>query len=516
MKLTRSAYALRIALFAALALGINLVALRLFFRLDFTADQRYTLSRATRDILRNLENPVTVTAYFSQNLPPELASVRDDFQDLLAEYESTSGGQVVYEFKDPVADEALEQQALQAGIYPLDIGTRDKDQVKVQRGYMGAVVKAGTQQEVIPQLESASGMEFAVSAAIKKLTAADKPRIGLLQGHGEADLSSLGQLEQALSTLYTLEPLTLTDTAEAWAAYKTLLIIAPSDTFPLPHLGQLDAFLASGGRLCIALNAVRADLQSQGPFSELRTGLEPWLAGKGLTVSPELVTDTECGRISFQRQLGAFTVQQQLPFYYFPLIHAFGEHPVTQGLEDLMLFFASPVSAGAVQAGVQAVPLAFSSQQSGLEPVPVMVDPEREWAESDFLEGPQPVAVALEGPLSGQSSAKLVVIGDGDFALDQRGQAALPFNVDFLVNAVDWLTDDTGLIELRTRRVDSRPLLVQPGEGGRNVIKWLNFLVPIGLALGIGLYRRRRRKQLQAAWSAERYQEAPKPVSEDR
>jgi len=80
---------------------LNLISERLFFRLDFTADKRYTLSEATKDILSELNDVVTITAYFSENLPPQLIKSRKDFEDLLTEYENRSNGNVLYEFINP-------------------------------------------------------------------------------------------------------------------------------------------------------------------------------------------------------------------------------------------------------------------------------------------------------------------------------------------------------------------------------------------------------------------------------
>ncbi|MCZ6694227.1 MAG: GldG family protein, partial [Bacteroidetes bacterium] len=98
---------------------LNLISERLFFRLDFTADKRYTLSEATKDILSELNDVVTITAYFSENLPPQLIKSRKDFEDLLTEYENRSNGNVLYEFINPNESEAREQETQQNGIGPI-------------------------------------------------------------------------------------------------------------------------------------------------------------------------------------------------------------------------------------------------------------------------------------------------------------------------------------------------------------------------------------------------------------
>ena len=102
---------IRLALVVTVILAINIIADLMWIRLDFTADKRYTLSAATERILNSLEYPVTVTAYFSEDLPPHITSTQNDFKDLLQEYASRSNGQVVYEFVNPNVTEETEREA---------------------------------------------------------------------------------------------------------------------------------------------------------------------------------------------------------------------------------------------------------------------------------------------------------------------------------------------------------------------------------------------------------------------
>ena len=106
-----------ILLIAGIILLINLLSNQFFFRLDLTADKQYTLSKATKDILKSLNDPVTVTAYFSENLEPSIAKVKEDLQDMLTEYATHSKGYVDYKFINP-DDDAIKQEAMQAGVSP--------------------------------------------------------------------------------------------------------------------------------------------------------------------------------------------------------------------------------------------------------------------------------------------------------------------------------------------------------------------------------------------------------------
>ena len=102
--LTKKKIITTIALLFGILLLVNIVADRFFVRLDFTEGHQYTLSKATKDILNKLDGPVTVTAYFSENLPPDIAQVKSDFKDMLIEYSNASDGKIVYEFTNPNLD----------------------------------------------------------------------------------------------------------------------------------------------------------------------------------------------------------------------------------------------------------------------------------------------------------------------------------------------------------------------------------------------------------------------------
>src|SRR5690606_244368 len=136
-------------LIIAIIIVVNLLGSEYYFRLDLTDDKQYTLSRATRDVIANLDEPVTVKAYFSRNLPPDSARTRQDFQDLLVEYASRSDGQILYEFINPNESESKEQEATQSGIHPVLINMREKDQFRQQKAFLGATGYLGDEEEVI-------------------------------------------------------------------------------------------------------------------------------------------------------------------------------------------------------------------------------------------------------------------------------------------------------------------------------------------------------------------------------
>ena len=145
-------------------------------------------------------------------------------------------------------------------------------------------------------------------------------------------------------------------------------------------------------------------------------------------------------------------------------------------------------------AGMLYTPLMKSSDKSGTKPAEGYIDIMRQWTDSDFPLSGLTLAAAFEGSFNGGKSTKMVVIGDGEFAeTSDQQQQVNPDNVNLLVNSIDWLSDDTGLVELRTRGATTRPL-DDLEESKRSLLKYLNFLLPVILALAYGIFRFQRNR----------------------
>lgn len=494
-----------ILLITAIIIVANLISQQLFFRLDLTENGQYTLSKATRDILRNLEEPVTVTAYFSENMPPNIEKARRDFQEMLVEYANLSKGYVDYQFINPDEDEE-KQQAAQEGIQPVMITMREKDQAQQQQAFLGAVVQMGGQKETIPFIQPGAPIEYELSTSIKKLAVKDKPSIGLVQGHGEPTLSDLGQVVQSLSILYRVENVNLETEASIPDRFRALAIVAPSDTIPPAHLEKLDDYLGRGGQLFIALNTVEGDLQNaQG--RAVYTGMESWLQQKGVEVSGNFIIDAQCGSVQVRQQQGFLTFNTAVQFPYLPVISNFPEHPITRGLEQVVLSFASPVRFVGDSTS-KFTPIALTSVKSGIANPPVFFDINKQWRDTDFPMSSLTVGGVLEGNLAGNAYSRIVVIGDGDFPVTGQSRQGGD-NISLMANSIDWLSDDTGLIELRTKGVASRPIdqeyLSDEASGKRTFLKYLNFALPILLVLIYGFIRLQQQKNRRLRRMQERY-----------
>ncbi|HMN06261.1 MAG TPA: GldG family protein [Flavobacteriales bacterium] len=481
----------------AALLMANLLAQRHKFRLDLTADRSYTLDPATLGLIRNLPEAVTATAYFTGELPPELAVVRQDFKDLLSEYAERSGGKLVFEFLDPGSSEALANKAIKEGVRPLLAQTRKKDRSENIQVLMGAVLRMGDRQATIPALQEGPGMEWTLSSAIAQVARLEKPLIGVVQGHMEPSLRALDELAVQLQAQYDVEATTIYDAFPINERFSSLLIIDPKDSMPEAHLRRLDEYMAKGHGVVLAFGAVESGLP-QSPEVRMRDiGLGPWLASHGLQIGPGIVTDEHCGQITVMQS----TIQRpvSIPFPFYPLVDRFGDHPVAHGLDMVMFQFASPIRTIGGPDGVRFSPILVTSAKSGVLPSPFRIDLRLTLGPEAFKDGPQVVGAAMEAADSTQG--RLVIFSNGNFCTGDQGgqQIGLPRgNLDLMVNATDWVNRSTELLSIRGKQKAYRPIR-DPGDAARSLLKWANLLLPVALVLLYGLgraqWRRRQRKQ---------------------
>jgi gliding-associated putative ABC transporter substrate-binding component GldG len=487
-------------------LGIIIVVNVLFFsinwRLDFTADKRYTLSETTKASLKNLEEPLTITAYFSEKLPADIQLVKNDFRHLLEEYSKYSGNKVVFSFVNPQKDSRTQKQVEQKGIIPQIHNMRKKDKFEQQQVYLGAEVQYGENSEIIPAIQPGAPMEYALTFAIRKISTNEKPSIAIIKGHGEAGFADLSYVNEALSALYQLQEFELTDESTIPPHIKTIAIINPVDSFSPKQLEEISSFMGAGGSVFIAHGYVKGDLSGQPPKSYINaTGLENWLQRYGILLKKNLVIDEQSTQITVQQRQGNYVINTPLNFPYIPFFSTFGDHLITKGMESMLIPFASEIEFVHSDTSIKAYPLVFTSEFSGVELAPANIDITRQWNRQNFNRSRIPIAYAIEGNLVGNTPSKLVVISNGEFALnDQQGRfQGTPDNINFFAGAVDWLSDESGLADLRTKTISARPIK-QISDRKKNSIKYLNVLLPILIIVIIGIVRVRIQKNKVRKW----------------
>jgi gliding-associated putative ABC transporter substrate-binding component GldG len=485
-----------IILMVAIVVVVNVFSFFYFFRTDFTNDRRYTLSKATIDILDSLKKPVTVTAYFSENSIPAIARARTDMKDMLMEYSARSGNKVVFNFINPNKNDSLEAVARKNGINPFPLQVREKDEMKNVKVYLGVVLKMGDKEDVLPLIDPNGSLEYTLSNSIKKLSIDKKPPVGLLSGNGEPGIGDMQQANNSVGSLHVFQEFKLTESPIP-ANYNTLALVNPKDTFSPGQLQQLDAFLARGGRLLIAYSGLNADLRT-GIGKTEDIGLTKWLAEKDIILDNKYVIDARCGGITVPENMGGMTFNTQISFPYLPLIGNFANHPITKDLRTVMLTFASDIKFTGDTNKVKYTPLAFTSSETGLKETPVTFELEHKWTKDEFPFANLVVAAAVSG-VDGNKDSRIILVSNGDFAVNGSGKQAVKVeedNVNLFSNAIDWLSDNTGLIELRSKIVKFSPIK-DVSDGEKLFLKYLNFSLPILLVIFYGIIRMQVKKRIR-------------------
>ncbi len=486
---------------AAILVVVNLIGLNIFGRLDLTDDRVYSLSRASKDLVQTLEDPVSITAFFTADLPAQFASNRRFLRDKLDDYRAYGGQNIEYQFIDPGEDEDLRGEAGRLEIPPVQIQVIESDNVQLKNAYMGVAIEYENNRETIPVIQDLSRLEYDLTSAIRRLTREEKPVAAFWTGHGEPDpMQDMQTLHQSLTTNYEVQIATTAD-LEGPDSPEVLLVIAPTDTIPEADLQALDAYIMDGGRVGFLLNRIAANLQA-GQAAELNTGIEPLLANYGIILTPNLIMDEQSSVVTVQRRQGFFNISQQMQYPLFPVASRFNpENPMVNRLQDLMFYFVSSVdTSAALPSGVTREPLIYSSPQSGLQQGFFMLSPTE--TSATLSGGPYLLGAAFIGPFPsvytpGRTSppTRLVVVGDGDFL----NESIVPPNggsTQFGLNLVDWLAQDEALLSIRSKSIEPRTLR-DTSEGMRPVIKYANMLGPLLIVVLLGLVRWRRRRARQ-------------------
>jgi gliding-associated putative ABC transporter substrate-binding component GldG len=498
----------RILLTVGILIVLNFIAVRLFTRIDLTDQKVFTLSDASIDLVENLDDRVTVRAYFTEDLPAPYNNTRRAVLDILNEYRAYGGDNISFEFVNPVGD-ADEQEARQQGVPAVEVQVVEEDKFQVKRAHLGIVFLYEDRKEVIPVVQNLSSLEYDISSTIKRVTTRVKKRVGYTTGHGETPTQQYQRAAQELTKQYDLVPVDLTKDEEVPVDLAALLVVSPTMTMSDTAQYLLDQYLMSGGKVAFLLNKMNVNLNSQYRFAQEATlGLESQLEHYGVRVNADLIRDEQCANITVMQQQGMFQIQSQVPFPYLPNTSDFSDNPVVKDFQSLIFYFASSVDTSfASSKGLSAEVLVRTSQKSGRATGFVMVDPFKKWQPSDYGEASIPLAAVINGSFSSffegkdrtplrtsSPDTRIIVVGDGDFMKDDM--AGSRNNGTFFVNIVDYLADDAGLITIRSKNI-AQPPLDQVEDATKQFIKYANLLLPPFLIIGYGLMRWRRRLSLK-------------------
>ena len=166
---------------------LNAISKNWFFRWDLTDNNMYSLSASSESVVDQIDDLLTMKIYFSDDLPGEYANNRRYLQDLLEEFEAISDGNIRFEFFRPEDDQNIEQEAQKAGIMPVQMQVVENDKMEVKRVLMGMVILYEDKKEVLPVIQTTTGLEYEITTKIKKLVETNKPTVGVAQVEGQSE-----------------------------------------------------------------------------------------------------------------------------------------------------------------------------------------------------------------------------------------------------------------------------------------------------------------------------------------
>lgn len=487
----------------AIVVCINILSVFLYVRLDFTANHRYSLSRISKEIIRNTKAPITVDLYLSEDLPLELNKIAREFSSVVKEYKSIS--KVPFTFNTIyTTNEQKITAARTAGIFPDIFEIRENGYEKIQQVYMGAVFKVGNKQSCIPLIYKTPAIEYEITRIFKQFQDEVKPKIAFITGHREASFNQIHQLINHLSLLAEVDFIRLSESRNL-SNYQVLCIIGPQDAYPQQEKELLDDYLAQGGRLFIALNHAVGqinNIRSTGYIN--KTGIESLLESKGLKISYDFIVDSHCGTVSIKQYNGGM---RKIKSPYLPIINNFSEHTITYGLSSIFMPFASSIQQIKTHTAYIFIPLATTSAISGTQQAPIILNPEYKWSKKDFNKPFSIVGALLNNE---DNHSAIVAVSSADFLINREKMEysshhiLRPDNINFAINSIEWLADNSGLIRLRNKYTTFPPLKVVD-KGCVSALQYLNFLLPIVVIILWMVFEKQRQKRKRQNRSRQGY-----------
>lgn len=529
---------IKLAIIIGIIIVVNVIAKRVFTRVDLSKNKSYTLSTISKDMVKNLDDKMVVKAYFSEGLPAPYNNLRRSVQDLLDDYRSYSKGNLNYEFYNPTGSKEgegenteLQKEAEKYGIQPVQIQAMDNDKMEVKKIYVGLVFLYAGKQEIIPVVQSVDNLEYEITSTIKRIITDKKKKIGFLTGVDETDYKKMQRINQTLSAQYDLAPVDVTLNKAVPDDIAALIVFCPKSELKETQLFMLDQYIMRGGRIAWLLNKVVPNFQQQIVIGDVvKLNLDDFLANYGIRVSTDLVRDLQCSSVQVQSQIG-IPISVKYPF--FPMITNINRtNPAFNNIQSLTLTFASTLDTS-VAAGknVKIKPLLFSSDKAGLAKDFFVLNLEQfqnmdkkavdtlfnmknllmgaiyEGTFKSFYAGKTPPKDTVQGSTpftvvpfnESQKESRMIVIGDGDFANEDNRPPA--DNITFFVNMVDYLVDDIGLAEIRSKESSEAPI-EEVSDSTKKFIKYFNLIFPPAAVLLFGLFklsqRRMRKKAMQS------------------
>lgn len=467
-----------LAIIAGVLIALNVVGVFAFARFDATKKELFSLSEGSKRVARSLTDKLEIVAYFTEDLPPPANATERYVRDLLSEYAAASKGKIEVTFISP-DDEEEKEAAQEDGIPMVQHQVFEDDGVSVREGYRGIVMRYLNKKESIPAVPiETTGLEYDLTMKLKKLTG-DKTKVGILTGFEGPKLGEeLSMLRTCLPT-YEVSEISVDDLDAR--TNKAALIVGPTTPIDEASLRKINKYVMEGGSLGVFGGIEKINLEGMGPSAtSANTGLEKLLEPWGISFENGIVADAQCGRAPMRTQFGTVGVPHPpVPTLMFDEKQT--EHPALFRLDWVSFPFTGALKVD--EKSEYAKALATSSEQSWLmtgESISLAPKQPQEWRK-EGPDGPFAVIAAAEGKLpsafpNNQSSASgdfgisapdqakdgaRVLVAGSSFVLrnevmppSQDGSCRMSNNVALALNAIDWLAQESDLIEIRAKNIE--------------------------------------------------------------
>ena len=517
---------------------LNVINQSFYTRLDLTSDKRYTLSKTTKDIVSKVDKFLFVTVYLEGDFPSEFKRLQRETRQYLEEL-ALENSNIKINFEAP---DKQREALIKRGMMPSQLTVEEDGKLSEAIIFPWAEVSFGKRSKVVSllpnaivasqdeQLEKAiENLEYSFSNAINSITQKQQKRIAVLNGNGELqDIYQYSFLSE-VSKKYRLAKFTLDSVAtnpqqtlQDLTSFDLAIIAKPTQKFTSKEKFTIDQYIANGGKTLWMLDYVQADQDSLFANGKMLAyprdlNLTDLLFSYGIRINTTLIKDLYAAQIPVATgKVGNQTQFKNLEWFYHPLVGGNPKHTITKNVSPVRLQFANQIDT--LKNNIKKTPLLVSSLLSQKIGTPSFIELQSiadEVVENDYKNGNQLFAVLLEGnfisayknrvkPYESSlykdtaTNNKMVIISDGDVSKNQilKGE---PFdlnrdkwtnqqfgNKDFLINSIDYLLDDSGLIQLRNKTLTIKTLDKQKAFKERTFWQLLNVVLPLLILLNFG------------------------------
>ncbi|WP_406843662.1 gliding motility-associated ABC transporter substrate-binding protein GldG [Flavobacterium soyae] len=528
---------------------LNVLGSLFFHRFDLTKDKRYTLSPTSLQIVKQVKNPLSIKIYMQGELPADFRRLQLETKQLLEEFQAYNSN-IVFEFVNPMEneDESMEvvKSLYQKGLTPINITVDDKGKQSQEMVFPWAVAVYNNKEVNIPLLKNIMGasttqkvigsiqhLEYSIADAINKITKDRQKKVAIIKGNGELSEIHIGKLLRQIKESYYIGPFTLDSVAkdpngtlDALEKYDLAIISKPTEKFSDEEKQVLDQFIMNGGKTLWLVDQVAADMdslynQAGATLAYPRDlNLNDMFFKYGFRINPDLVKDENGSPIKLATgEQGSATQYQDFIWKFAPLVQPSSQHPIVKNLGGIKFDFASPIDT--LKNGIKKTVLLQSSQYSKTIGTPSEINLNivtEKTTPADYAnKGNINLSVLLEGSfhsafenrvlpfkessfLAKGKPTKMIVVADGDIARNQLDKNMMPVelgydqrtgnlydNKDFMMNCVNYLLDDTGLINIRSKDVELPLLDKEKVYENYTTTQFITIGLPILILLVFGL-----------------------------